>query len=136
MERLPQFQLDSAGILVANFLQSWWQAGFAFPTATPNQRTCHELQDPNPAPREDGLRLPAPVDDGPSLSSPGEHSAPVCLEEPGPGAGVASGPDPGAGCRLGAVGHPNEQSPGFQDSGGRCVAGQSGCSLRLGSFAA
>ena len=32
MERLPSSQLDvdSAGILVANFLQSWWQAGLAW----------------------------------------------------------------------------------------------------------
>lgn len=34
-------------MLVANFLQSWWQAGFALPTATQNQETCHELQNPN-----------------------------------------------------------------------------------------
>src|SRR6266542_4111912 len=134
MERLPQSQLDldSAGILVANFLQSWWQAGFALPTPTPNQETCHELQNPNPSPGEDGLRLPAPVDDGPSLSSPGEHPAPVCPEGPGPGAGVASGPDPGAGCRSGPVGHPDEQSAGFQDPRSRCLLGKSGSGLRLG----
>jgi len=33
MKRLlsSQLALDSAGILVANFLQSWWQAGLAWP---------------------------------------------------------------------------------------------------------
>src|ERR1051326_2238447 len=138
MERLPpsQFDLDSAGILVANFLQSWWQAGFALPAATPNQQTCHELQNPNPSPREDGLRLPAPVDDGPSLSSPGEHPAPVCPEGPGAGAGVATVPDPSAGCRPRPVGHSDEHPSGLQDPGRRCVPGESGGGLRLGSFAA
>src|SRR5262249_3551193 len=118
----------------ANFLQSWWQAGFALPTATQKQETCHELQNPNPPPPEDGLRLPSPIDDGPSLSSPGEHSAPVCLEGPGPGAGLATGPDPSPGCRSRPVGHSNEPSPGFQDPGGRCVPRESGGGLRVGSF--
>src|SRR3974390_72727 len=136
MERLSpsQLDLDSAGILVANCLQSWWQAGFALPTTTPNQEACHELQNPNPAPPEDGLRLPTSVDNGSSLSSPGEHPPTICPQGPGPGVGLATGPDPHPGCGSGPVGHPNEQPPGFQDPGSRCLPGESGRSLRLGSF--
>src|SRR6266404_63580 len=103
MERLPSspLDLDSAGMLVANFLQSWRQAGFALPTANSNQPSCHELQNPTPPSPENGLHLPAPIDHGSSLSSPGEHPAPVCLEGPSPGTGLAAGPDPGIGCGLG-----------------------------------
>src|SRR2546425_5276822 len=138
MERLSssQVDLDSAGILVANFLQSWWRAGFALPAATPNKEPCHELQNPDPPSPEDGLRLPAPIDDGSSLSSPGEHPTPVCPEGPSPGAGLATGPDPVVRCRPGSVGHPDEQSPGFQNSGSRCVPGESRSGVRLGSVAA
>src|SRR5882724_12788690 len=137
MERLPlsQLDIDSAGILVANFLQSWWRAGFALPAAPQNKESCHELQNPDPPSPEDGLCLPAPIDDGSSLSSPGEHQPPVCLEGPSLGAGLAIGPDSSAGCRPGTVGHPDEQPPGFQDPGGRCVSGESGSGVRPGSFA-
>src|SRR5580765_1799919 len=137
MERLPSSQLDvdSAGILVANFLQSWWQAGLALEAPTQSNQTCHELQNPDPPSPEDGLRLSAPIDDGSSLSSPGEHQPPVCLEEPSPRAGLATGTDSGAGCRLGTVGYPDEQPSGFQDPGGGCVSGESGSGVRLGSFA-
>jgi hypothetical protein len=136
MERLSSSQLDleSAGILVANFLQSWWQAGFALPP-TPRKETCDELQNPSSPPSEDGLRLPAPVHDGTSLSSPGEHQPPICVEGSSPGTGLATGPDPGVGCRLGAVGHPDEQPPGLQDAGGRRVSGKGGSRLRPGGFA-
>src|SRR5919106_6890390 len=136
MERYSssQLDLDSAGILVANFLQSWWQAGSALPAATQDKEICHDIQNPKPASAEDGLRLPTPIDDGSSLSSPGEHPTPVCPEGPSSGTGLATGPDPGVGCRPGPVGNSNEQPPGFQDSGGRCVAGESGGGLRVGSF--
>src|SRR5882724_5467250 len=137
MERLPlsQLDIDSAGILVANFLQSWWRAGLALEAPTRSKESCHELQNPNPPSPEDGLCLPAPIDDGSSLSSPGEHQPPVCLEGPSPGVGLAIGADSSAGCRPGTVGHPGEQPLGFQDPGGRCFSGESGRRLRLGSFA-
>src|SRR5881396_1734100 len=110
MERLSSSQLDleSAGILVANFLQSWWQAGSALPP-TPTKETCDELQNPSSPSSEDGLRLPATVNDGASLSSPGKHSPPICVEGSSLGTGLASGPDPSVGCRPGAVGHSDEQ---------------------------
>src|SRR6185436_12819458 len=136
MERLPSSQLDidSAGILVANFLQSWWQAGFA--SSTPQTaESCHDIQNPNPSSPEDGLRLPAPVDDGSSLSSPGEYPTPVCTEGPSPGTGLATGPDPSVGCRLGTVGDADQQSPGLQNAGGRCVPGKSRGSFLFGGFA-
>ena len=137
MERLTlsQLDIDSAGILVANFLQSWWRAGLVLEAPTQSKDSCHELQNPNPPSPEDGLRLPAPIDDGSSLSSPGEHQPPVCLEGPSLGVGLATGADSSAGCRPGTVGYPGEQPPGFQDPGGRCVSGESGRRLRLGSFA-
>src|SRR4030095_9379305 len=137
MERFSssQLDLDSVGMLVANLLQSWWQAGFALPGATQTKESCHELQNPNPPSPEDGLRLPAPIDDGSSVSSPGEHQSPICLEGPSPGTGLAAGPDPSAGCRPGTVGHADEQPPGFQDAGGRRVAGESGSRFCPGSFA-
>src|SRR4030095_5207032 len=137
MERFSssQLDLDSVGMLVANLLQSWWQAGFALPGATQTKESCHELQNPNPPSPEDGLRLPAPIDDGSSVSSPGEHQSPICLEGPSPGVGLASGPDPSAGCRPGTVGHSDEQPSGFQDLGGRCVSGESRSGVRPGGFA-
>src|SRR5262245_39127882 len=138
MERFPssQLDLDSAGILVANFLQSWWQAGYALPLTPQSKPSCHELQNPNPPSPEDGLRLPAPIHDGSSLPSSGEHPTPVCLERPSLGPGLATGSDPGVGCGPGPVGHADEQSPGFQDPGGRCVSGESGSRFCAGSFAA
>src|SRR5437879_12543982 len=124
MERLPlsQLDIDSAGILVANFLQSWWRAGLALEAPTQSKETCHELQNPNPPSQEDGLRLSAPIDDGSSLSSPGEYQPPVCLEGPSPGAGLATGADSSAGCRPATVEHADVQPQGFQDPGGRCLS--------------
>src|SRR5207244_13634064 len=133
MERLPlsQLDLDSAGILVANFLQSWWRAGLALKAPTQSNESCHELPNPNPPSPEDGLRLSAPIDDGSSLSSPGEHPPPVCLEGSSPGVGLATGADSSAGWRPGTVGYPGEQPPRFQDPAGRCVPGGSACLLPL-----
>src|SRR5438552_2287353 len=137
MERSPssQLDLDSAGMLVANFLQSWRQAGLALPPATPKQPSRHELQNPTAPSPEDGLYLPAPIDHGASLSSPGEHPTPVCLEGSSPGTGLAAGADPGLGCGPGPVGHADGPAARFPDSGGRCVSGESGCGLRIGGLA-
>src|SRR2546430_11326246 len=128
MERLTlsQLDIDSAGILVANFLQSWWRAGLVLEAPTQSNERLHEPQNPNPPSPEDGLRLSAPIDDGSSLSSPGEHQPPVCLEGPSLGVGLATVADSSAGCRPGTVGHPDDQPPEFHDPDGRCVSGEGG----------
>jgi hypothetical protein len=137
MERLhpSPLDLDSAGMLVANFLQSWRQAGWALTPPPQSPSPAYDLKNPNPPSPEDGLRLPAPIHDGPSLPPPGEHSAAVRVEGASSGTGLATEPDPGAGCRPGDLGHANEQPPGLQDAGSRCVTGQSRSRLRLGGFA-
>lgn len=138
MERLPasQLDLDSAGMLVANFLQSWRRSGLALtPPRQPSSPPTYDLEHPTSPPPEDGLRLPAPIHDGPGLPSSGEHSAAVCLERASPGIGLEARPDPGPGRGPGDLRRADEQPPGFQDLGCRCVAGQSRSRLRLGSFA-
>src|SRR5664279_376666 len=106
MERLAasQLDLDSVGSLVANLLQSWRRAGLALHTPPQTPETAYaDLKNPSPTSAENGVCLPAPIHDGPSLSSPGEHPKAVCLEGQSAGTGLDARPDPGAGCRLGAV---------------------------------
>src|SRR6516225_3833119 len=67
----PRLDLDMAGKLVANFLQSWLQVGLDEEAQAP--QTLHDSQDPTAPSSEDGLHLSAPVDHGPSAPSPGEH---------------------------------------------------------------
>src|ERR1035438_5458907 len=138
MERLSasQLDLDSVGNLVANLLQSWRRAGLTLHTPPQTPETPYDdLKNPSTTSTENGVCLPAPIHDGPSFSSPGEHPKAVCLEGQSSGTGLDARPDQGAGCRPGDLGHPSEQPPGFQDAGGRCVAGKSGGGVRLGSVA-
>src|ERR1700730_3790656 len=66
-----RLDLDMAGMLVANFLQSWLQAGLA---QQPHpQQLPHDIQDPTPPSPEYGLCVSAPIDHGPGAPSPGEH---------------------------------------------------------------
>src|SRR5512145_1698112 len=126
MARLPasQLDLDSAGILVANFLLSWRQAGLDLtPQPPPLSPLPYDHKNPNPPSPEDGLCLPAPVHDGSSSPSSGEHSTAVCIEGSSSGTGLEDRPNPSAGCRPGELGYANEQPPGLQDPGGRCFAG-------------
>jgi hypothetical protein len=136
MERLPSFplDLDATGILVANFLQAWRQAGLPSPVPPSSRETAHDLENPSPSPAKDGLCLPAAIHDGPS-PSPSEHEPSVCLKGPSPGTGLAPRLDPGPGRGLGTLGHPDEHPAGFQDGRGRCVPGESGGGLRLGGLA-
>src|SRR5215469_15730374 len=111
----PRLDLDMAGKLVANFLQSWLQAG---PDQEPRApQRLHDNQDPTTSSSEDGLHLSAPVDPGPSAPSSGEHRQAVRLEGQSPEPGLAQRPDPPAGPGLGLVRHADQQPPGFQDAG-------------------
>src|SRR6516164_3228644 len=78
----PRLDLDMAGKLVANFLQSWLQAGLDQEAQAP--QSLHDSQDPTTSSSEDGLHLSAPVDHGPGAPSPGEHREAVRLEGQSP----------------------------------------------------
>ena len=78
----PRLDLDMAGKLVANFLQSWLQAGLDQEAQAP--QTLCDSQDPTAPLSEDGLHLSAPVDHGPGAPSPGEHREAVRLEGQSP----------------------------------------------------
>src|ERR1700686_4680078 len=97
--------LDMAGMLVANFLQSWLQANLA--QQSQPQPIAHDIQDPIPPSPEDGLRVSASIDHGPSAPSPGEHRPAIRSQGQSPEPGL---PDPGAGSRLRLVRH-SEQQP-------------------------
>src|SRR5258707_14535293 len=104
MERLApgELDLDMAGIVVANFLQSWLKA--SGPLQEPQAKEpAHAIPDSTPPSPEDGLRLPTSVDHGSSAPSPGEHRQTVCLKGQSPLSGLAQRPDPGAGSRPGLV---------------------------------
>src|SRR6202022_4660878 len=107
--------LDMAGMLVANFLQSWLQARLA---QQPHpQQIPHDIQDPTPPSPEDGLCVSASIDHGPSAPSPGEHRQAIRPKGQSPEPGLAERPDPRAGSRFGLVRHPDQQPRGFQDPG-------------------
>jgi len=97
----PWLDLDMAGKLVANFLQSWLQAGLDQQPQAP--QTLDDSQDPTAPSSEDGLHLSAPIDHGPSALSPGEHRQAVRLEGQSPEPGLAERPDPPAGPGLGLI---------------------------------
>jgi hypothetical protein len=108
MEHLaPRLDLDMAGMLVANFLQSWLQAGLDLEPQAP--QSLHDSQDPTAPSPEDGLHLSAPVDHGPSAPSPGEHRQAIRLEGQGPEPGLAERSDPCAGPGLGPVRQSNNR---------------------------
>jgi hypothetical protein len=87
--------LDMAGMLVANFLQSWLQADLA--QRPQPQQIAHDIQDPIPPSPEDGLCLSASIDDGTGASSPGEHRQAIRPQGQGPEPRLAERQDPGAG---------------------------------------
>src|ERR1700737_5286047 len=92
-----RLDLDVAGILVANFLQSWLQAGLA---QQPHpQQIPHDIQDPSAPSPEDGLCVSASIDHGPSAPSPGEHTQAIRSKGQSPEPGLAERPDPRAGSR-------------------------------------
>src|SRR5271166_3185393 len=124
--------LDMAGMLVANFLQSWLQASLA-PQPHP-QQIAHDIQDSIPPSPEDGLCLSASIDDGTGASSPGEHGQAICPQGQSPEPRLAERQDPCAGSRLRLLRHPDQQSRRFQDVGGRCFSGKSRRGLRVGSL--
>src|ERR1700724_816108 len=93
--------LDKAGMLVANFLQSWLQANLA--QQSHPQPIAHDIQVPIPPSPEDGLRVPASIDHGPSAPSPGEHRPAIRSQGQSPEPGLAERPDPRAGSRFGLV---------------------------------
>src|ERR1700738_511302 len=124
--------LDMAGMLVANFLQSWLQAGLAQQSHPP--QISHDIQDPIPPSPEDGLRVSASIDHGPGAPSPGEYRQAICPQGQSPEPGLAGRPDPGAGSRLRLLWHPDQQPRRFQDLGGRCLSGKSRRGLRTGSL--
>ena len=90
--------LDMAGMLVANFLQSWLQASLAPQPHT--QQIAHDIQDSIPPSPEDGLCLSASIDDGTGASSPGEHGQAICPQGQSPEPRLAERQDPRTGSRL------------------------------------
>src|SRR6516225_8093528 len=92
-----------AGVLVANMLEAWLTAGSALELS---QEDVDEHQDHHAASGQAGIHLYPPVDTGPGAAQSGEYRAPVCVEGPGAGAGLAGDcdPDPGPGSRP--VGRP------------------------------
>src|SRR6266446_873980 len=135
MERLApgELDLDMAGIVVANFLQSWLLA--SGPVQEPQAKeSSHAIPDSTPPSPEDGLRLSTSVDHGSGAPSPGEHRQAVRFKKQSPEPGLAERPDPSAGCRPGLVWHADQSPPRFQDAGGRCLLGKSGRCVRPRSF--
>src|SRR6516225_6387205 len=121
-----------AGVLVANMLEAWLTAGSALELS---QEDVDEHQDHHAASGQAGIHLYPPVDTGPGAAQSGEYRAPVCVEGPGAGAGLAGDcdPDPGPGSRP--VGRPDDGPRGLQDTGDRCLDGTCGCGLCAGGVA-
>src|SRR5215469_18835934 len=113
-----ELDLDMAGIVVANFLQSWLKA--SSPVRAPQAKeSSHVIPDSASPSPEDGLCLSSSVDQGSGASSPGEHRQAVRLKGQSPESGLAERPDPSAGCRPGLIRHSDQSPPRFQDAGRR-----------------
>src|SRR5437867_3984368 len=95
----------------------------------------NELQDHGTTPEQTGLHLCPPVDECPGAPPPGKHGAPVCTANDGVGTGLERISDSHARPGPGHDGDRDDQTGGFQNSGGRCLDGSGGGGVCAGSLA-
>src|ERR1022692_4664374 len=119
------------GVLLANMVESWLVGN---PNGVTNGETTNELQNHGTTPEQTGLHLCPPVDECPGAPPPGKHGAPVCPANDGVGTGLERIGDSHARPGLGHDGDRDDQTGGFQDSGGRCLDGASGRGICTGSL--
>src|SRR6266851_1167713 len=121
------------GVLLANMVEAWLAGN---PDCLESVEAADESQDHGAAPEQTRLHLCTTVDECPGAPSPGKHGAPVCIANDGAGTGLERIGDSHARPGLGHDGDRDDQTGGFQDSGGGCLDGPSGGGVCTGSFAA
>src|SRR6516165_779581 len=119
------------GVLVANMLEAWLASN---PDGVSGTEAANELQDHRTTPEQTGLYLCPPVDECSSAPPSGKHGAPVCTASNGAGTGLERIGDSYTRPGPRHDGDRDEPAGRFQDSGGGCLHGPSGCGVCAGSF--